>query len=341
LAATPQDAAALGELKTVLDEISQIDPSALVRKDAHGPFHFESGLPLFTRVLNLFRTLNECELEDVPAARLSNAKSQASNALTRFRAIESFDPEKVDNPKAQRDSLVQQLQEGWPGYYEAAAPLIVWGKQQSTDLGALERQARGAVALTKQLAEQADQQRGKMVSEMTEALRAIREAAAEAGVSQQATYFAGDATFYQRQSRFWLVATVVIGLLVLAYSTLVVVPELRDLAIAHPQTNLFPLALVKFAVVSLMGFLVVWCVRNFGSSRHNFVVNQHRANALKTFRAFVEATEDEATKDAVLRRATESIFAPQETGYTRGRGETSPPSHLTEILKIQTKGIDG
>ena len=48
--------------------------------------------------------------------------------------------------------------------------------------------------------------------------------------------------------------------------------------------------------------------------RHQVSTNRHRALRLQTFRVFVEATEDENVKDAVLLSATQAIFASTLTG---------------------------
>jgi hypothetical protein len=85
---------------------------------------------------------------------------------------------------------------------------------------------------------------------------------------------------------------------------------------------------------------LIWCTRNYSAARHNQVVNQHRRNALNTFRAFTEAAAgDEATKNAVLLEATRSIFAPQPTGYGKGENEPQPAAQILEVFRgVTDKG---
>jgi hypothetical protein len=73
----------------------------------------------------------------------------------------------------------------------------------------------------------------------------------------------------------------------------------------------------KVILLSLAFGLVVFFARNYATTRHNFIINKHRATALLTFQAFVNGTADPQTKDEVLVAAARSIFAPQTTGYLR------------------------
>ena len=59
----------------------------------------------------------------------------------------------------------------------------------------------------------------------------------------------------------------------------------------------------------------IWCGKNYRATKHQESVNQHRKNSLSTFRAFVEATDDPTTKEAVLLETTRSIFAQSPSGY--------------------------
>ena len=89
----------------------------------------------------------------------------------------------------------------------------------------------------------------------------------------------------------------------------------------------------KLFVFGIMSYLVLMAGRAYRAAAHNQIVNEHRRDALKSFRAFVEATSDDATKDAVLVQATHSIFSHRPSGFGHQENDVVPPSHLLELTK--------
>ena len=68
---------------------------------------------------------------------------------------------------------------------------------------------------------------------------------------------------------------------------------------------------------------------------HNKTLNQHRANALKTFLAFVEGTQDDRIKDAVLLQACQAAFKNRATGYEKNEPDHDP---LKSVIEVFGKG---
>lgn len=64
---------------------------------------------------------------------------------------------------------------------------------------------------------------------------------------------------------------------------------------------------------------------------HLYTLNKHRENSLKSFQAFVQATTDPKTKDAVLLQATRSIFESGDTGYITSKEATVSGFEITKI----------
>jgi hypothetical protein len=67
-------------------------------------------------------------------------------------------------------------------------------------------------------------------------------------------------------------------------------------------------------VFSLLLSGMLWVGRIYRAARHNYVVNKHRQNALRTFETFVKSA-DPQIKSAVLLQTTGCIFTAQNTGY--------------------------
>lgn len=327
------------KLVEVLGALKAINPESLVRADVLGKdLSFETGLPDFHRTLGLFHDLSECNLENFPYETLNQLWSQANDALALFQQIQRFSIQQhPQNPVQARDSLITTLRDRWNQYYTAVTPHISYAIRRGTDFDALEREARGTLTLQKQLATEFRTDKDKVLAEMQGALERVRQAAAEAGVAQHAIHFNTEAEYHKRQALLWLVATVAFGIATIAYALYSLGPQLNDLsAVTIPRV--VQLVLPRLVVLFVLTFGLVWATRNFAASRHNFVVNRHRQNALSSFETFVKGATDPQTKDAVLLQATQSIFSPQNSGFVKDERDANPGSHIVEVVRGITGG---
>ena len=149
-------------------------------------------------------------------------------------------------------------------------------------------------------------------AEADRAVRAIQGAAGEGGVAAYTVEFDGEARDTDVRAKRWLWITGV-GALLTACVTLygLLAPEQPDSVEAWA---LAPFILSKLSVVVVFVAGTVWCGRIYRALLHQRTTNRHRALSLKTFQAFVEATTDERTKDAILLAAANNIFANVPTG---------------------------
>ena len=159
--------------------------------------------------------------------------------------------------------------------------------------------------------------------EAEDAVEAIRKAAGEAGVSQQAVAFRQEAESHRRAALFWGMGVAALSayflLFVLTGDALWFKPDVEE----GKSDLMTRFALVqsvadRVLVVGVFSFGLFFCVKNFMAHRHNAVVNRHRQNALETYTALVEATEDTGSRAAILQHAARSIFGAQDSGYVRG-----------------------
>jgi hypothetical protein len=336
--ATPeQEAQQRASLSAVLEKLNQIRPETLVRREVLGQaLSFEAGLPIFERTLGLFRDLSICALDNAPFEVLQQLTNVSEQAFRQFQQIQSFSLEQnPSNPAAQRDSLIDQLRNQWNSYYTTITPHISYSIRKGTDFDSLEREARGSLSLTKQIVTDLRTEKDKILADMQGALEKVRQAAAEAGVAQHAIHFREEAVEHLKQSRVWLAATVLSGFATIAVAIYTLGIQLHDIA-KDPQTKtgeLVQLAIARIVVVSVMSIAVAWCGRNYSASRHNFVINRHRQNALSTFETFVKAAGDQQTKDAVLVQATQSIFSPQASGYLKNESDGPQSTQIIELVR--------
>lgn len=170
----------------------------------------------------------------------------------------------------------------------------------------------------------------KQSKNATKYLADMQEAAGKIAVSNYAKFFGDEAAINLDSSNKWLRGILVSSVLTIAFVILSFfffpIPDDATIAkIVHYTST-------KLIVLSILYFLIVWCAKNFNSQRHNYIINRHRENALTTFKAFVDAAEEDINvKNAVLLQATWSIFSVQNTGYSKDGSETESPNKLIEI----------
>jgi hypothetical protein len=268
---------------------------------------------------------------------LVNLTNLARQVFTQFQQIQDFSVEKnPSNPIAVRDGLINQIRDQWSTYFSVITPIIAYSVRRGTDFEGLEREARGSAALLNQMVPEMRATREKILAEANLALEKVRQAAAEAGVAEHAIHFQREAESHRKQSFVWLVFAALFAVGIVRYAVYSLDIQLHDLAQNLPASAWVPIAISRVLIISILSYGLLFCARNYGASRHNFVVNRHRQNALSSFDTFVKASGDPQTKDAVLLQATQSIFAPQASGYLKVEGELQPSSQIVEVFRRLT-----
>ena len=162
-------------------------------------------------------------------------------------------------------------------------------------------------------------------------LDAIRKAAGEAGVSQQAVHFKEEADRHEAEAKDWRrwVGMAVAAFVGAAFLSWWWSGDVADgFALAQ--------ALASRALVFVaLGFGVFFCAKNYLAHRHNAVVNRHRQKALETYRALAEA--DPKSREIVLAHAARCIYAPQDSGFAR-KGESGGGEIPIETILRLVKG---
>ncbi len=212
----------------------------------------------------------------------------------------------------------------------------------------------------------ADKHLTERISEFEKVIAAAREASGKAAVSRQALEFETEAHKCLIASRWWFGATicVIVASLVTVYmmflkdlhkplttaitqSVTTSTNQLQVMAThaanADEATTLnhaitieaLQQTVARILIITLLYSVVVWVARNYFANRHNYTVNRHRRNAMQTFRAFVEGTEDKVTQDFILRQAAACAFAPQQTGYLKDESlpTPAPSSPIIDIIR--------
>ena len=309
----------------------------LVRTEDLGKtLDFSSGQPVFERRLRLFRKLRDAGLNDLPLPFLENIKTSVSHARAEFKQILDFSPT-GQNPQRERDSLIQQIENQYHGEFSTVGLAIAYGQQTGANLEQLQTTARDIVEAVASSKDEASEQ----LDEVRKTAESVKRAAAEVGVSQHATQFQQEADEHKSTSQRWLwcvAAAACVTTLLAALNVWWLYGTVAEDGLDVSQA--LQLSVAKLLLFSVLYFGLVWLVRMYRSACHNQVVNQHRANALQTFETFVNAATDQQTKEAVLMRATDSIFGHQASGFDEARRE-SGSANLLEITRDLGRGTPG
>jgi hypothetical protein len=308
----------------------------LLRPDL-GDLSFDRAAGDIATLCSLTQQISEVDSERLPAPVLGNLDATLVEIRKTCMAITSFSSSaNYGGPTVQfRDSLVQDLATNLTRWITEAAPLVAYARRR-VDPQYERSQLAGVIQEMNSFANNARANVEASEAELREIVSASREAAGSVAVSATAEFFAAESQGYQRGRITWLCATIVVAVaigVVLWYSYNGFATALSTLSLATS----IQLAFAKIAVFTVAYYVLLLCGRNFFAASHNEAVNKRKATALKTFNAFVQASHDPATKDAVLTTTTQAIFASDLSGYLFREPERSSGGlQLLEILRSQS-----
>lgn len=352
----------LPQLHQILGMLGAINPDAIVQREKLGSeLSFEIILPHVVEIVSAVRGLQKANLDRIPYGVLSALLGNFQQINQLFQQILNFSPAQHGNAVQVRDSYAMGIEDQWNALYPQVRMIL--GSQDDdvakNQIEALTSQVRTAVQLSSDAAEsfrskqqEVDHMLTKFLDERKDvfdkegaeklalidhALKEVRNAAVEAGVSQTSKYFHDEASEHRKTSYAWLGATG-LSILFLVLFSLFGTSLLAYLGNPEPVTGAENLVHLRYLaqkgmIVFCLIFALILSAKNYGASRHNYVVNKHRNNALSSFQAFAASAADDQTKSAVLIQATQSIFSPQASGYVKTDGDNSPQTPVIEILR--------
>lgn len=163
-----------------------------------------------------------------------------------------------------------------------------------------------------------DKEAKEVVKEIKEARKVTKSAAKDTSVGEFAHLFDKNATDHKNASRWWLVSFVVLSALLIILAICFFNADLSKLKTDNPDIDFQYLLIYKTSIkilfISLAFFLITFCSKNYISNKHNYVINNHRATALKTYKSLAIGLKD-TEKEEILRQAANAIFSHQNSGY--------------------------
>lgn len=323
-------------LVQLLSQITENKPEDLVRPELGVDLNFQNGLFYFERMLKLFYKLADSNLDQVPFTQLSQIKNiaqQIKNHLDRILAFKAT----ISNPANERDSIINFFRDNYDSYFSVVLPVLTYLAYDGINKNSYNQEAQEKLAemdvAIKEVISKGEEAAGQAQIKLQEAqsiLSELKRVSAETGVAKHSTHFEDEAKTHSETALKWLLFTIALGIVTMfitfKFNIKVDTDTSKTIDIVHAVTS-------KLMILSVLYYVLVWSGKNYSAHRHNFVVNKHRQNALKTFETFVKAAEDIDTKNAVLLQATQSIFSAQPSGYIVKDAEQDSPNKIIEIMR--------
>lgn len=209
----------------------------------------------------------------------------------------------------------------------------------------------------------------RIIQESHETLEKAKEELKGVPVSKYNGQFTASAKAKRKHANGWLIASGAIIVLALGYAvwqfgwnthvgSATTGDSSRDVAKASdgkdlpgeqkPKADEPGVALViqrtigRLVILSLAGIALSVCLRSYRANLHLAIIDEHRANSLATFEAFIHAQgADDDTKQQVIRETTKTIFATPTTGLVEQKDEGGG-MQIVEIIKaIGARGQGG
>jgi hypothetical protein len=312
-------------LKTPIDELVSNPPR-------WGTINFEPGRPVLQRTFDILGHLNILPIELLPDSVAQQIRESIRNFLAVINEIRKFSIEQGE-PQSRRQQLLSGLQGQADAVFTQTQGYIPFLAYQRGDITKNINDLSRAITDAKKLVVEAEGHVATKKTELDGIIKAAREASASVGVAHFTEDFRNEATAVQALARYWLFATILGAGLTVAIAALMIFfqPEKSDAALVSWH-------IPRIAIIAVLFTGTLWCGRIYKATLHQYVMNRHRANSLKTFQAFVQATPNEQIRDAVLLETTRSIFSISPSGYIDPKADGGEPStHFLEVVRDSGK----
>ena len=325
------------QLQEQLETVNQYRESDLINRDTWGSISFACAEQDIKTALTIAADLLLMPLNHLTDQAAQDIIAHVPRVAQQLDQIDKFKLEGAP-PEQRRNEIASRLTSALAGLHTVSSQWIPYLAYKRGDFSERIRQFEEVVETAKGHLDDADAYVKNKRDEVEKVVEATREASASAGVGAFTNEFSREADELAGASKNWLWIVGSLGSLTLTSAIVSFFwPSLPDDASSW-MTLRHVVAKVSVIVALFTG--TIWCGRIYRALRHQRSINKHRALSLKTFQAFVEATDDPTTRDAVLMAATKSIFSNVPTGFVDDRAASQDASiSVMEVGKSVGKAL--
>ena len=316
----------------LVNEITELTIDDLIYDSKWGSINFEKAKADLTRLYALCNHFKVLPLEQLPSDIAQQMVSQGTPICNTVKNIREYTIEQ-ENPSGVRDQYISQVQTQVDQFYKFAHIYVPYLAYQKGEIQNNIEQLTTSVSQAKKLLENAEVETKVQSGEIESIIQAAREASASAGVAHFTADFEQESSTLEVQAKIWLKATVSLAAISLAFALYFLFsdPDISSVAKAIQFISSKVLILVLLIIATL------WCGNMYKATKHQAAANKFKGNSLKTFQAFVKATDDDSVRDAVLVETTRAIFNESATGYLNVDSSTTEKS--TKVVEVIRTGV--
>jgi len=283
-------------------------------------------------MLNHFKTLPITLLPDAEMTKLIGGLNAPNDILEKIRDF-SIDQQ---NPKGVRDQLATQIVSAIDTFYTAAHLWIPYLAYQKGDvqknIEALNKSVKNASSILDDTKVDVETKK----EEIDSVVLAAKEASATVGVGHFSSNFGDEAETLKNNAFWWLISTGALAVITLLLTIgLYFFLPIKDEA---STAQIIQVLSTKIILITIFFTATLWAGKMYKATIHQMTINKHRSNSLRTFQAFIKASNDVSTRDAVLMETTKSIFTNLPSGYIDN--ERSASSSNTSIIEVVKNSSD-
>lgn len=325
---------ARGDLKRKLVGLSREPVETFVGRERLGEeFNFAEAEQEFKLLVHLYGDMAQVDLQAIPRKVVRNLSELTDEAYDVLRKIANFSL-KEGNATERRASLIDAVREHYGRAFQMITPIVAYrgGTDTERNLSDIRNRALQFVNEFEEQNSAAKSQLSERQKELEQLLSNAKDTTQELVVGEHATIFKDEADHHRRASQWWLATTVVLAFVAFGLAVASLLYYLRA-APVWTREQTIQITVSKLLVFSILFSALLWSGKVYRSHRHNFIVNQHRHNALATFKTFALSAPDEQTKSAVLLQASQCIFSPQNSGYQSEERDVTGFPTMLEIVR--------
>lgn len=319
------------KLQGLFDEITELDIADLIYDKDWGSINFESAKADLERLYALCNHFKVLPIDQLPSDIANQIYAEATPINQTVNNIREYTIEQA-NPSGIRDQYVNEVKANVDRFYKFSHIYVPYLAYQKGEIQNNIRQLTSSVNEAKSLLEKSEKDVNSKSEDINKIIQAAREASASVGVAHFTADFVTEAGSMEAQANKWLVATSVLAFFSLSAAIYFLFsnPELSTTASAIQYVS------SKILILVLLITATLWCGNLYKAAKHQAAANKFKGNSLKTFQAFVNATEDSAVRDAILIETTRAIFSESATGYIGN--DHSGNEKSTKIVEIVKNG---
>jgi len=327
------------QIRGLFIDFDSYDIEMLIGSDRLGKFDgFQSKESEFIGIEKLVNIVKNLNLNMLPLPLLHELKDNLQEVNITYNNIRSFSY-KAKDPVTLKAILNQEIEKVYSDLNDLTVKCSLF---RYNEIDSLESKIDSSLSILSIAKKEAKDSLERIIQMQS----SVEKATKETGVSTHSTEFKNLANSFKYKSWVWLIFLMlfVVSTLLFMYYSPIIVNDYSSKLIQLPDTatadqlfyyQFLPAIFLKISIFAILLYIINICKNNFYVSRHNKIINDHKAASLATFKTFTTSTQDEKTKDAILLEATKTIFDHQRTGFLKNEPESNDNTFIEVIKNIK------